>query len=56
MKHYRVNKLDKRGGAITKRKDMLANDDRQALATAARDDDCPVCEVWHGGRKIGSID
>lgn len=56
MKHYRVNKLAKRGGAIVKRKDMLANGDRQAVEAAAEDEDCPICEVWHAGKKIGSID
>ena len=56
MKHYRVNKLDAPGGEIVKRKDVLANDDKQAMATAAADDDCPICDVWHAGEKIGSID
>ena len=56
MKHYRINKLVKRGGAIIKRKDILASDDRQATKAAAADDDCPVCEVWHAGQKVGSVD
>lgn len=55
MKHYRINKLDKRGGQIVKRKDVLANNDKQALADSAADEDCPVCEVWHAGEKVGSI-
>jgi hypothetical protein len=55
MKHYRVNKLSKRGGAVIKRKDVLANNDQQAVEAAARDDDCPVCEVWQAGEKVGSI-
>jgi len=55
MKHYRVNKLARRGGEIVKKKDMLANDDAQALRAARNDDDCPVCEVWHAGEKVGSI-
>lgn len=55
MEHYRVNKLDKPGGELVKRKDTLANNDQQALAGAAADDDCPVCEVWHRGKKIGAI-
>jgi hypothetical protein len=55
MKHYRVNKLSKPGGGIVKRKDILANNDQQALAAAARDEDCPVCEVLQAGEKIGSI-
>lgn len=56
MKHYRVNKLAKAGGAIVKTKDMLADSDRQAVKAAASDDDCPVCEVWQAGKKVGSID
>lgn len=56
MKHYRVNKLDKRGGQIVKRKDVLANNDKQALLDAAANEDCPVCEVWRAGEKVGSID
>ena len=55
MKHYRVNKLDRPGGEIVKRKDVLANNDEQAVADAAADDDCPVCDVWHAGEKVGSI-
>ena len=35
MRHYRVNKLAKPGGAVVKRKDILANDDRQAVARVA---------------------
>lgn len=56
VKHYRVNKLDKHGGEIVKRKDVLANNDTQALIDAAAHEDCPVCEVWHAGEKVGSID
>ena len=56
VKHYRVNKLDRPNGEIVKRKDVLANDDKQALDTAAADADCPICDVWHAGEKIGSID
>lgn len=55
MKHYRVNKLTKPDGAIVKRKDILASNDQQAIARAEGDEDCPVCEVWHAGAKVGSI-
>lgn len=55
MRHYRVNKLAKAGGEIVKRKDILANDDRQAVARAENDEDCPVCDVWRDGRRIGSV-
>lgn len=56
MKHYRVNKLARSGGPIVKRKDILATDDKQATKVASADDDCPICEVWHGGKKVGSIE
>ncbi len=55
MKHYRVNKLSRPGGTIVKKKDIVANDDRQAIATAAADEDCPVCEVLSAGERVGSI-
>jgi hypothetical protein len=55
MRHYRVNKLARAGGEIVKRKDILADNDRQAVARAESDSDCPVCDVWRDGEKIGSI-
>jgi hypothetical protein len=55
MKHYRVNKLAKPNGAIIKSKDVLAPNDRQAVQDTREDPDCPVCDVWHAGQKIGSI-
>lgn len=55
MRHYRVNKLAKAGGAVVKRKDILAASDREAVARAEGDDDCPVCDVWRDGEKVGSI-
>ena len=55
MKHYRVNKLAKPGGAVVKSKDVLAQNDKQAVQDARNDADCPVCDVWHAGQKIGSI-
>lgn len=55
MKHYRVNKLAKAGGAIVKKKDILAADDKDAIATVEADPDCPVCDVFHAGTKVGSI-
>ena len=55
MRHYRVNKLAKPGGVVVKRKDILANDDRQAVAGSQSDQDCPICDVWRDGQKIGSI-
>lgn len=55
MKHYRVNKLAKRDGVIVKTKDIIAHDDKEAVRAAHADDDCPICDVWHAGKKVGSI-
>ena len=55
MKHYRVNKLSKAGGEVVKRKDILANDDQQAIAAVEQDVDCPVCDVYRAGEKVASI-
>jgi hypothetical protein len=55
MRHYRVNKLAKVGGEVIKRKDILADSDRQAVARVADDVDCPICDVWRDGVKVGSI-
>ena len=55
MKLYRVNKLAKPDGAVVKKKDILANSDRQAVQDAADSDDCPVCEVLRDGQKIGTV-
>lgn len=55
MKHYRVNKLAKAGGEIVKKKDILAADDKAAVQATRDDPDCPVCDVWHAGQKVGSI-
>lgn len=56
MNHYRVYKLDGPDGRIVKGKDVHAPDDAKAMHEACHDPDCPVCEVWRGGTKIGSID
>lgn len=55
MKLYRVNKLAKPGGVVVKKKDVLASNDRQAVEDAAESDDCPICDVWRDGQKVGSI-
>lgn len=55
MKHYRVNKLAKAGGAVVKRKDILANNNKQAVQSVRNDADCPICDVFHGGERIASI-
>jgi hypothetical protein len=55
MKHYRVNKLAKPEGHVVKRKDILASNDHEAVQRAEGDPDCPICDVWHAGEKVGSI-
>jgi hypothetical protein len=55
MKHYRVYKLAEPDGKILKGKDLLAPDDKAAVREAEEDADCPVCEVWQGPKKVGSI-
>jgi hypothetical protein len=55
MKHYRVNKVTKPGGVVVKKKDILAAGHSEAVARAEADEDCPVCEVWHEGRRIGTV-
>ena len=42
MKLYRIDKLAKIGGAIIKRKHILAGSDRQAVQQAADTYDCPA--------------
>lgn len=54
MKHYRMYKLG-RDNRIIKGKDVFAADDAKAMREAGDDEDCPVCEVWQGGKKVGSI-
>lgn len=56
MKHYRVYKLRERGGRIVKGKDVEAPTDAAAMDHAHADEDCPICEVWQGTKKVGTID
>jgi hypothetical protein len=55
MKLYRINKLSKPNGPVVKKKDVLATSDAQAVKDAAASDDCPVCEVFRDGQKVGSV-
>ncbi|HEX8640264.1 MAG TPA: hypothetical protein VF704_03810 [Allosphingosinicella sp.] len=55
MKHYRVNKLAAPNGEIVKKKDILAAGDHEAVDRARDDEDCPICDVWREGQKVGSI-
>jgi hypothetical protein len=42
-------------GAIVMTKDVLAISDKQAVDIARNEEDCPVCDVWRAGKKIGSV-
>ena len=55
MKLYRINKLTKPGGAVVKKKHVLAATDRQAVQDARESDDCPVCDVLRDGKKVGEV-
>ncbi len=56
MKHYRVYKLGSPKGRIVKGKDVLADNDAEAMETAEADEDCPICEVWQGTSKVGDVE
>lgn len=56
MAHYRVYKLSDRTGRIIKGKDVDAASDADAVKAAEQDEDCPVCEVWRGAKKVGSVE
>lgn len=55
MKLYRINKLTKPGGAVLKKKHVLADSDGKALEEARATDDCPVCDVLRDGKKVGEV-
>ena len=55
MKLYRVNKLAKLGGAIVKKKHILAPSDRAAVQQAEDSEDCPICDVLRDGEKVGQV-
>jgi hypothetical protein len=55
MKLYRVDKLAKIGGAIIKKKHILAASDSQAVKQAEDSDDCPICDVLRDGERVGQI-
>ena len=55
MKLYRINKLSRPGGAVIKKRDMLASGDQQALREAQTSDDCPICDVFRDGEKVGQV-
>ena len=55
MKLYRVDKLIRAGGAIIKKKHILAPSDRAAVQQAEESDDCPVCDVKRDGEVVGQV-
>ena len=55
MKLYRIDKLAKLGGMVIKRKHILADSDRQAVAQAENSADCPICDVLRDGQMVGQI-
>jgi hypothetical protein len=55
MRHYRINKVTRRGGEILKKKDVLAASDSEAMKRAEDSPDCPTCDVLRDGKTIGSI-
>ena len=56
MKLYRIDKLTRLGGALVKRKHVLANSDKDAVRQAADSSDCPICDVVRDdGKSVGSI-
>ncbi|HXS49229.1 MAG TPA: hypothetical protein VN713_03775 [Sphingomicrobium sp.] len=55
MKLYRIDKLAKHGGAVVKKKHILASSDRHAVKRAEESDDCPICDVLRDGELVGQI-
>jgi len=55
MKLYRIDKLAKIGGAIMKKKHILAASDAQAVQQAEASDDCPVCDIKRDGQTVGQV-
>jgi hypothetical protein len=55
MKLYRIEKVTEPGGKVLKKKDILANSDREAVDRAEDSPDCPICDVLRDGKLIGSV-
>lgn len=55
MRHYRIEKVAKPGGAVLKRRDILAASDQEAIKRAEDSSDCPICDVLRDGKPIGSV-
>lgn len=43
------------GGAVVKKKDVLARSDGEAMDTARDSADCPICEVFRDGKPVGVV-
>jgi hypothetical protein len=56
VKLYRIDKVARLGGAVLKKKHVLAKSDNEALKRAEDSVDCPTCEVvGEDGKRVGSI-
>ena len=55
MKLSRIDKLAKRGGAVVKKKHILAPSDAAAVKEAEDSDDCPICDVRRDGDVVGQV-
>lgn len=55
MKHYRIEKVVRPGGAVLGKRDILAGSDREAINRAEKSPDCPVCEVRKDGEVVGTV-
>ena len=55
MKLYRIDKLAKNGGAVIKKKHILAPSDQHAVKEARQSDDCPICDVLRDGQLVGQV-
>ncbi len=55
MKHYRIEKVARPGGAVLKKQDILANSDHEAMHRAEHSADCPICDVRKDGEVIGTV-
>jgi len=55
MKLYRIDKLARHGGAVIKKKHVLAPTDREAVKQEEDSDDCPICDVLRDGERVGQV-
>ena len=55
MKLYRIDKLARHGGAVIKKKHILAAADQDAVRQAQASDDCPICDVLRDGKLVGQV-